>query len=68
MPRPDFSALRPLVAPADLQRIESHILDTPLVAVSATEIRQRVKTGQSIAHMIPEHVAQYIRTHGLYKA
>lgn len=64
--RSDLSALRALVAPADLERIEKHILETPLVAVSATEIRRRVKAGESISGMVPEAVERFIRERGLY--
>ena len=33
---------------------------------SATDIRQRVKTGQRIDHLVNSKVAQYIAQHGLY--
>jgi nicotinate-nucleotide adenylyltransferase len=33
---------------------------------SATDIRQRVKTGQRIDHLVNAKVAQYIALHGLY--
>lgn len=65
--RPDFSVLRPLIAAADLERIAAHILETPLIPVSATEIRRRVRLGEDIAGLTPEAVAGYIRTHGLYR-
>ncbi len=35
---------------------------------SATDIRQRVKTGQRIDHLVNAKVAQYIAQHGLYTA
>lgn len=35
---------------------------------SATDIRQRVKTGQRIDHLVNTKVAQYIAQHGLYTA
>lgn len=63
---PALDVLKPLIAPVDLGRMSAHILDTPLVAVSATKIRCRVRAGQSIFGMTPEPVERYIREHGLY--
>lgn len=43
------------------------ILDAPLISVSSTEIRARVKEGRSIRFWVPERVAAYIRDRGLYR-
>jgi nicotinate-nucleotide adenylyltransferase len=43
------------------------IIDTPLLEISATEIRERVRKGQSIRYFTPEPVIEYIREKGLYK-
>jgi len=37
------------------------------VDVSATEIRARVAAGKSVRGLVPESVAAYIATHGLYR-
>jgi nicotinate-nucleotide adenylyltransferase len=42
------------------------LLPTPLIEISATQIRQRVRSAQSIAYLVPEKVAQYIQNDGLY--
>ncbi len=42
-------------------------LKMPLVAVSATEIRERVRRGLAIGDMVPREVEAYIREHGLYR-
>ena len=34
--------------------------------ISSTDIRRRVRAGQSLHHLVPESVAQYITTHRLY--
>ena len=45
-------------------------LQLPLMAVSATEIRRKISTGeagpQEIAHLVSKPVARYIERHGLY--
>jgi nicotinate-nucleotide adenylyltransferase len=42
------------------------LIDAPTPDVSATTIRQRVKTGESIAGLVPALVQQHIEQHGLY--
>ena len=42
-------------------------LKMPAVAVSATEIRERVREGQAIGGLVPATVEEYIRKQGLYR-
>jgi nicotinate-nucleotide adenylyltransferase len=39
----------------------------PLIDISSTAIRQRVRHGQSIRYWVPDAVAQHIAAHGLYQ-
>lgn len=41
-------------------------LSTPRVDVSSTEIRERVRAGQSVRGFVPDAVAEYIAANGLY--
>ena len=43
------------------------VLPTPLLDISSTEIRRRVRRGQSIRYWVPEKVEEYIRREGLYR-
>jgi nicotinate-nucleotide adenylyltransferase len=43
-----------------------HTLHLPALAVSATDIRNRVATGQSLAGLVAPQVARYIAQHHLY--
>jgi nicotinate-nucleotide adenylyltransferase len=41
-------------------------LPMPLVAISASAVRERVRQGLSIRYWVPDAVEEYIRRHGLY--
>ena len=41
---------------------------SPLVPISGTDIRQKVRDGQPIAGLVPASVAAYIARHALYRA
>jgi nicotinate-nucleotide adenylyltransferase len=50
--------------PAWRERVD--FVDGPLVAVSASVIRDRVRAGRSIDGLVPPEVADYIHAHRLY--
>jgi nicotinate-nucleotide adenylyltransferase len=43
------------------------IVEVPLLAISGTEIRDRVRRGLSIRYLVPDPVERYIRRRGLYR-
>jgi len=47
-------------------KVRSHIVRTPRIEVSSTDIRRRCRRGESIRYMVPKSVEQYIRRHRLY--
>lgn len=47
----------------DARIIQSEV---PLMEVSSTQIRERVRKGQSIRYMVPDEVLDYIQLHRLY--
>ncbi|OGO22371.1 MAG: nicotinate (nicotinamide) nucleotide adenylyltransferase [Chloroflexi bacterium RBG_16_51_9] len=60
---PDKDSLEAVI-PGISQRLI--ILDEPKMDISATEIRQLAKRGESISHLVPEAVAEYIKKNKLY--
>jgi nicotinate-nucleotide adenylyltransferase len=45
-----------------------HPLEGPLLDISATQIRARVRQGMPIRYLVPDGVAAFIHEHGLYQA
>ncbi len=44
------------------------VLEAPMKEISAAEIRSALAAGRAVAHLLPDPVATYIRTHHLYEA
>jgi nicotinate-nucleotide adenylyltransferase len=63
----DFSGLAPLVSPDRLAVIRQYQVEMPLIGISGTEIRRRVKTGLSIRYQTPKAVQKFIENQGLYR-
>jgi nicotinate-nucleotide adenylyltransferase len=43
-----------------------HFVDTPLIEISATDLRDRIATSRSIRFQTPDNVIAYIKGHSLY--
>ena len=63
-PPPDLYKLDELVPGLAAHTV---ILTAPQIDVSATAIRERVRLGEPIDHLVPEPVAGYIARNNLYK-
>ncbi|MBP7072091.1 MAG: nicotinate-nucleotide adenylyltransferase [Clostridia bacterium] len=42
-------------------------LEVPLLEISSTDIRERIKNGKPVKYLLPEEVEAYIHKNGLYK-
>jgi len=64
---PDLVALRRVLSPGQIDRLCRDILPTPIIEISATDIRRRVREGRSVRYLVPESVRAYIEESGLYQ-
>lgn len=53
--------------PPEYHHLRSHQVEAPMVDISATKIRRRVKAGESIDAFVPPAVSRYISDNGLYR-
>lgn len=42
-------------------------LEVPALAISSTDVRERVASGEPVWYLVPDGVVQYIAKHGLYR-
>ena len=61
---PDYLAQLEKALPGLKRRITP--LEAPQIAISSSDLRERVASGRPIRYQIPEAVEQYILAHGLY--
>jgi nicotinate-nucleotide adenylyltransferase len=57
----DWSAL-----PPEFRVLEANVVDAPLIDLSATEIRRRIREGRPIRYMVTPEVERYIVDQNLY--
>jgi nicotinate-nucleotide adenylyltransferase len=71
LPRPgaesqDLSALTAAIGADQVATILARRVPSPLLPISATDIRSRLSRGESIEGLVPASVADYIAKHHLY--
>ena len=59
----DWAAL-----PPDYHPLRSQVVDGPLIEISASEIRDRVRRGLPIQYMVTAPIERYITEHRLYRS
>jgi len=66
MARPGFE-LQWDALPPKFRQLRENVVQVPAIDISATDLRHRIREGQSIEGFIPPPVIQYIREHHLYR-
>jgi nicotinate-nucleotide adenylyltransferase len=59
----DWAALPPA-----FRALRENVVPAPLLEISASDLRQRVREGKSIRYLVPDEVDRYICEHRLYLA
>jgi len=49
------------------RRLVSQVIHVPVMQVSSTEVRQRLRQGRSVRYLVPDAVIEYIRQQHLYR-
>jgi nicotinate-nucleotide adenylyltransferase len=67
MARPGWEFNWPAL-PKEFQNLQKQVVTAPLIEISATDIRLRIRDGRLIDYLTPKPVEEYIRSHQLYAA
>ena len=72
--RPGYNLLRLEELKKDFARITNNnvedkilVMEVPALAISSTDIRERIRSNRPIDYLVPEGVSNYILKHGLYR-
>ena len=65
---PDFTKFAKLWGSQRVEKMRKNIIETPLVNISSTGIRNRLAQGLNVDEMLAPPVAEYIKKHRLYQA
>jgi nicotinate-nucleotide adenylyltransferase len=65
--QPSLDKLSGKLSDKQLAHLRRYILETPLIEISATAIRRRIRRAQSIRYLVPETVRAYIKQNELYR-
>ena len=63
----DFCVLRANLSIEQINRIQGHAIEVPLIGVSSTMVRERIAKGLSLRYFLPESVEKYIAENRLYQ-
>ena len=64
---PDFTKFKSVWGSERVRKLQRNIIQTPLIDISSTEIRNRLAAGRDITGMLHPAVADYISKHNLYQ-
>lgn len=66
--KPDFSKFKDIWGSERVEKLQRNVIQTSLIDISSTEIRNRLAAGRDVSDMLHPAVADYIRKHNLYQS
>ncbi|MBN1788801.1 MAG: nicotinate (nicotinamide) nucleotide adenylyltransferase [Sedimentisphaerales bacterium] len=66
--RPDFNSLSQKLDDSNIEKLKTNMIETPLINISSTQIRQGISKNQDICQHLHPDVLDYIKRHRLYAA
>ena len=64
---PDFTEFIEIWGRNRVEKLQQNIIQTPLIDISSTQIRNKIAAGEDVSEMLNPSVAEYIHEHGLYR-
>ncbi|MBN2127885.1 MAG: nicotinate (nicotinamide) nucleotide adenylyltransferase [Sedimentisphaerales bacterium] len=64
---PDFDRFEPAWGAQRVGKLKRNVVQTPLIDVSSTEIRKRLRSGSNVEGMLHPDVIEYVNERGLYR-
>lgn len=64
---PDLAPLLAKIGQGPVDQLLRDCCPTPKIGISATAIRERVRTKRSVRYLVPDRVVDYISSNGLYQ-
>ncbi len=65
---PSWDELGSALSDAQVETLRAGVLETPVIEISSTDIRERIQSHRSIRYLVPDAVRAYMEGHGLYRA
>ena len=65
---PDFTKFESIWGHQRIEKLKRNVIQTSLIDISSTEIRDRLAVGRDVSGMLHPPVADYIYKHGLYQS
>ena len=64
--KPNFDSLAGKLSTEAVEKLRQNQIETPLIEISSTEIRQKLENGKSVRKFLHPDVLDYIKKHKLY--
>jgi nicotinate-nucleotide adenylyltransferase len=66
--KPDFTKYEKVWGAERVKKLQNNIIETPLIPISSTQIREKLAAGEDVSDMLDPAVADYIQKNKLYRS